>query len=84
MYHSRTPLYDYHLSRLSTYILLKIAIFGILANFDAIFKGERVEIEKNWFQQVGKDNSWSPQISNQIYRIFIGSRDIPHLKNFTF
>jgi hypothetical protein len=35
------------LTRSFTPILLNIAIFEILANFDAIFRGEGVEISKN-------------------------------------
>ena len=45
----------------------KIAIFGILANFEVIFRGEGVEISKIWAHLPLKGNSRAVQISNQIW-----------------
>ena len=47
---------------------LKIALFWILANFDVIFRGEGVEIEKIWLNFDLKRSSRAVQISAQIFR----------------
>ena len=52
---------------------VKIDVFEKLANFEATFEGEGVEIRENWRIVTGMGKIWTFRISNQIFHIWYGS-----------